>query len=980
MGDAGKLEPLFLLSDEPIRVSGDDGLGMNQTARVIAEAALGAATPFTVGIFGTWGHGKTSLLNAARTLLEPMAADGTITRPHPHVVTVQFNAWRYEKEEHPIVPLVASIARAVKQRLEEDRTFGNAVGEKGTTIAKTFYDGAISLISAVKVDAKGEAGVPFVAKGEVSASIDGETFLSRWKDRLLNRKQSAEPRVQSWIDKSLYLSAFDDLARLHAAAKASGANKTGQAPVIVVFIDDLDRCRPEAAVEILEGIKLVLAQPGFVFVLALYREVIERYLEQQSEVRYGKERKDIGAGYIDKIVQLPLWLPSHEESFQKYIRTVIKTKLKPGLLASNADRSDATVKGTRALLSAVYRCTPLLSRLSNHSPRKLVRKINELLIDDRLLPLDAHTNIGCTPERRRAILFPLLLIQRALQELSFPKQMDALIANNDLCTALAAYRPELADITDADGNVAPMLFRDALKARTQESGARDGKPDASAPRPVPVPGDPVLSNLDATTAARWLKATDCLSQDEYRAVLLNTTAGRVWLANHAGRRVVTKAIVTQAVPMAGPVSKAVDPNEGRSAAEKRAGGGTHGADPVSEALRQEIAIIERTARLNLNLRADAPISVAEWGRVTELNLTGDPITDAGAAWLADAATGLRALTKLDLSSTQITDAGVAALAAQGSCLRKLTTLGLNNTQITDAGAAELAVKDSGVRGLTTLSLYNTQLTDAGAKALASQDSGLRALTTLELGGTQITDAGAAALAAQDSGLQALTTLSLGGTEISDAGAKALAATNSGLRSLTMLDLSGTQITNAGAAALAAHDSGLRALNVLELSATQITDAGAAALAAKNSGLRALTDLDISGTEITDKGAAALAAPDSGLRALTTLSLYNTELTDAGAKALAAQDSGLRALTSLFLGYTGITDAGAVALATPDSVLRELIDLNLSGTKITDAGAKALVAQDSGLRSLDALYVSRTKITDAGVAAIKASRPRIKVFR
>lgn len=60
-----KLRPLFLLSDEPIGVSGDDGLGMNQTARVIAEAALGAATPVTVGVCGDWGSGKTSTLHAA---------------------------------------------------------------------------------------------------------------------------------------------------------------------------------------------------------------------------------------------------------------------------------------------------------------------------------------------------------------------------------------------------------------------------------------------------------------------------------------------------------------------------------------------------------------------------------------------------------------------------------------------------------------------------------------------------------------------------------------------------------------------------------------------------------------------------------------------------------------------------------------------------------------------------------------------------
>ncbi len=878
MGDDDKLQPLFLLSDEPIDASGDDGLSMNQTARVIAEAALGSATPFTIGIFGAWGHGKTSLLNAARTLLEPVKPDGTITRPYPHIVTVQFNAWRYEREEHPIVPLVASIAKAVKQRLDDDKTFEQAVGATGKAIAQNFYNGAISLISAIKVDTG--FGIGF----------DAGAALENLSERQLNREKETQPRIQSWFDRSLYLSAFDDLARLHAVAKQSGANQTGQTPVIVVFIDDLDRCRPEAAVEILEGIKLVLSQPGFVFALALYREVIERYLERQAELRYGVERKDIGAGYIDKIVQLPLWLPSHEKGFPRYIRNLIKTKLKPGLLPIKADRTDDAVKSTRALLAAIYRCTPLLARLSMHSPRKLVRKINELLIDDRLLPDNAHSAIGCKPEQRRAILFPFLLIQRALQELSFPKQMDDLVANESLCAALAEYRLDLADKTDPDGNVAPMLFRDAIKVKLQ-----DGKPDASQPKPAPAAIDPALRDIDAVTAARWLKATDCLSQNEYRAVLLNTTAGRAWLANHSGRRLVAKAVAAQAATPAATATNQVGPFAARVRVGDAPARSLISYDINNEGLRQEIAIIEREIRKHLNVKSDASLGPAEFVRVKRLKLISEPITDAGAAWLADPATGLTALTTLILDFTLITDAGAKALAAKDSGLRALTELSLWATEITDAGAAALAANDSCLRSLTTLDLAETQVTDKGAASLAAKDTGLRALTTLDLVGTQITDSGAAALAAKDSGLQALTSLDLGATQIMDAGAKALAAKDSGLRALTALDLGTSLITDAGAIALAAKESGLQTLTSLYLYRTRITDAGLAALAAKESGLQALTTLNLFETQITDAGAAALAAKDSGLRALTSLDLGGTQITDAGVRAIKARYPGIEVL-------------------------------------------------------------------------------------
>ncbi len=218
------LRPLFLLSDEPIRLSGDDALGMDQSAQVIAEAALGAATPFTVGIFGAWGHGKTSLLNAARTLLEPVKPDGTITRPHPHVVTVQFNAWRYEKDPHPIVPLVASIARAVKQRLEEDQSFAQSLGEKGTKVATSLYDAALSMVAGAKVDVKGRVGSAAVAQAEGGISLDAGAAQESYSERRQKRQEATQPLVQSWIDQSLYLSAFDDLARLHADAKRSAAS------------------------------------------------------------------------------------------------------------------------------------------------------------------------------------------------------------------------------------------------------------------------------------------------------------------------------------------------------------------------------------------------------------------------------------------------------------------------------------------------------------------------------------------------------------------------------------------------------------------------------------------------------------------------------------------------------------------------------------------------------------------------------------
>src|SRR6266404_2408228 len=111
------LRPLRLLEDEPVPGHWVDELKLDSFARVIAGAAVGTHGPFNIGVFADWGQGKTSVLRQAQSLIEsdPKYVD---------VVTVWFNAWQYEKEEHVIIPLVASIVHRIE--LKQAERAGNA--------------------------------------------------------------------------------------------------------------------------------------------------------------------------------------------------------------------------------------------------------------------------------------------------------------------------------------------------------------------------------------------------------------------------------------------------------------------------------------------------------------------------------------------------------------------------------------------------------------------------------------------------------------------------------------------------------------------------------------------------------------------------------------------------------------------------------------------------------------------------------------
>jgi predicted KAP-like P-loop ATPase len=117
-------QSLRLLTDQPVgefESSRIDGLGFDAYATVLSRAAMGTPGPFTIGVFGEWGTGKTSLMRMIQAKLTP-----------DNVVTVWFNAWQFEKEEHPIVPLVGSIL----QEIELNKTFRENLKDSGKSLLR----------------------------------------------------------------------------------------------------------------------------------------------------------------------------------------------------------------------------------------------------------------------------------------------------------------------------------------------------------------------------------------------------------------------------------------------------------------------------------------------------------------------------------------------------------------------------------------------------------------------------------------------------------------------------------------------------------------------------------------------------------------------------------------------------------------------------------------------------------------------------
>jgi formylglycine-generating enzyme required for sulfatase activity len=326
-----------LLGDVPILEGNrNDLLKFDSCAQVLGNAAMETPDSITIGIFGKWGTGKTSMMRLIKSKVEANDA----------AVAVWFNAWQYEKEEHLIVPLTATITRAIDKKLKQ----GNW-GEALKSAAAKVRDALRSIAYGFEI--KGKIGIPLVSEAEINLS--GQDMIERYQNLTKD----------SVLARSLYFDAFEQLEKCAHAGKDS--------PRIVVFIDDLDRCFPDKAVALLEGIKLVLNQPGFSFVLGIHDEIIREFVKKKYSGECGIDGVHF-EDYLDKIIQVKVPVPERDPGdMTRYIETLLTE-------ANVVDQKD------------IPHLVSLLAESANRNPRSIVRLVNRIIVAIRINEIDKNEN------------------------------------------------------------------------------------------------------------------------------------------------------------------------------------------------------------------------------------------------------------------------------------------------------------------------------------------------------------------------------------------------------------------------------------------------------------------------------------------------------------------------------------------------------------------------------------------------------------
>jgi hypothetical protein len=306
----------------PDNETADDLIGFQVHADLIRAVVLNRKMlPVTVGVFGDWGGGKTSIMRMLEHDLSPESweQDSLDAIQCEGTAVVYINTWEFEGYDDA----KAAILSAVLVQLHQHQRFGPKVRKNALRLLK-----GINAMRLVRLSFK-YAALPAAAAAmtggaaAVPAAVLAATGLSQFfaadNDSSAGRPEAPELDDVGDLWKGLPKDEAIDVRtfRKEFATLLAEANIES----LVVLIDDLDRCSPDRIVENLEAIKLFLAVKSTAFVIGADRRIVEhairsRYARPASSD--GDEARRASAlaaedqlvrDYLEKLVQVPYAIP-----------------------------------------------------------------------------------------------------------------------------------------------------------------------------------------------------------------------------------------------------------------------------------------------------------------------------------------------------------------------------------------------------------------------------------------------------------------------------------------------------------------------------------------------------------------------------------------------------------------------------------------------------------------------------------------------
>ena len=310
----------LILTDD---IANDPILDFNLYANAIVNIVRNSHPKFTIGIFGDWGTGKTTLINAVDKVLQT----------DKDLIRIRLEPWRYKQEQFPLVSLLKSIAFA----LPAEKQF-QVLKQKLETSAINYLKKTPDILTSI------------ISKFASEEDEISDEMLDTFK-----RELNSKIQLIAELDRdTVYFDGLEEIKKeLRNLRLANPAFR------IIVFVDDLDKCPPKMALEILELIRIFHDIEGFVYIIGISHDMIIKF----SNIENNKMSID-GEHYIKKLIQIPITLPKWSNHD---IVNLVKDLIKKGMIHDK-------------FKDVVEKNIDLISVAIDNNPREIKRFLNNFFV------------------------------------------------------------------------------------------------------------------------------------------------------------------------------------------------------------------------------------------------------------------------------------------------------------------------------------------------------------------------------------------------------------------------------------------------------------------------------------------------------------------------------------------------------------------------------------------------------------------------
>lgn len=338
--------------------------------------------PASIGVYGDWGSGKSSIMSISQKRLKDKDDKALI---------VNFNAWLFEGYDDIKTTIINYLLDSIEEKVKIEENVKRTI--KG--LRKSLLN--INLI-------------PIISKGFFSALSTYATNISSNKaemilEQSLNIKEFVNTIKDNYIEATSDEKIRNDISMFRE--KFGELIEATDITRIAIYIDEIDRCSTDTILELFETMRLFMFSGKVAFIYGADERQIAYAIKQKysEDILDGGSKIDIGKEYLEKIIQYPVRIPRMNiPETELYITLLLSegkvgkdefTSLKKELINQYRENLSSVSLPKRSKdneeivknLTLAKRIAELLNHGLNGNPRQFKRFLNEFELRKRTAEL-----------------------------------------------------------------------------------------------------------------------------------------------------------------------------------------------------------------------------------------------------------------------------------------------------------------------------------------------------------------------------------------------------------------------------------------------------------------------------------------------------------------------------------------------------------------------------------------------------------------